>query len=1046
MKLFYHRYSFMRQRLLRNLFFASLFTIAGIAIYLIAILYPSFSHSLIEQSEQNAVRIAKHMGAMLNPGLYQSNPEQTAEEEEEILAHMEDLGLYKLRLFSAEGEILYSSQNDEIGEINHKSYFHQRVAKGEIYSKLVVKGEETAEGVQYQRHVVETYVPNMVEDQFISAVEVYYDITPSYTTLSSQYQQTVIIVLLLTSILLIYLIVVLQRAGNAYLERERGRVEIEQLGQRWKQLLNSVSEGVIGIDLDHRLTFINPAMYHLLQIDPAQDLSHTRFSDLFHHCDHQGRHYLSQEDFFSRTVHNHAPYRSDPGDHLQRQDGTLFPAAISSSPLIDHQNALITGVVATFSDISEQVRDQKQLRLAASVFNSAREGIMITNRLGTIVEVNEAFGTITGYSRSEVIGKTPSILKSGRQSPEFYAEMWETLITTKFWSGEIWNRHKKGHIFAEQLTISAVSDIEGEIQHYVALFSDITQQLTQLEHLENIAHYDNLTGLPNRTLLHDRLSVSIAHSKRSGDLLAVCLLDLDGFKPVNDTYGHEAGDHLLKEVARRLLETIRAEDTALRLGGDEFVLLVGYLKNINECELTLNRILNKIAEPVTIGENSVKVSGSLGVTLFPGDSADPDLLLRHADQAMYVAKESGKGVFHIFDTTLASQKKQNRATIERMTHAIHNGQMELYYQPKVDCSLSTIIGVEALLRWNHPIMGVRLPGEFLPLITQEDLIADLGDWVIDKSLQQLQQWHEMGIKISVSVNVSAIQFLRKDFSSRFDQILARYSPELIRHIEIEILESAALQDLKLAREIIDHYCERGISFALDDFGTGYSSLVHLKHLTINTLKIDRGFVRNMLVNPGDLAITQGVIGLAEAFQYKVVAEGVETIEHILMLMELGSPILQGFAIARPMPGAQLPEWYRNFEPDPRWRVAFGTYPKRADFDLLLMEVFHHHWLEELLHCTNEQISHHDKGCRFDYHNCRLTRWYSEQGLPRYGNISGLSQIGILHREVHDLQLQLKKAQGEGIRQQIIKELEQLNQKLLSHLRQLRLEIAKHEQR
>lgn len=569
---------------------------------------------------------------------------------------------------------------------------------------------------------------------------------------------------------------------------------------------------------------------------------------------------------------------------------------------------------------------------------------------------------------------------------------------------------------------------------------DVTALKIEGMALQQQAHYDALTCLPNRILLADRVHMALAHARRHGELLAVCLMDLDGFKPVNDTLGHKAGDQLLQEIARRLQETLRQEDTAARIGGDEFALLVGGIRTSAELEPTLQRVLDTVAAPIYLDGHSVRVSASIGVTLFPGDVYDADQLMRHADQAMYKAKEEGKNRYHIYDPAIASQVKAKQGLLKKIEDALAKGQFSLYYQPKVDCRRGEVAGLEALVRWNHPILGLRAPGEFLPLIEQDDLIIRLGEWVIATALQQMSTWAAQGMEVPVSINISARHFLRSNFRQRLATLLEQHPPELLHWLEIEIVETAALEDINLASELIREYRGRGVAFALDDFGTGYSSLVHLKRLAVNTLKIDQTFVRDMLDDPGDLAIVQGIVGLAAAFQEQVVAEGVESIEQILMLLELGCNVMQGYGIARPMPADKVPEWLEAFRADPRWQAS-GNYPLRSDFDLLLMEVAHRHWLDKLL--TASAQGHLEPLPAADFASCRLSRWYEEDGRNRYGFLPEFRALEQAHWEVHRVaenlaaQVHTNEHPSEALRQHLI----QANQNFVALLHNFRVALA-----
>ena len=560
-----------------------------------------------------------------------------------------------------------------------------------------------------------------------------------------------------------------------------------------------------------------------------------------------------------------------------------------------------------------------RLQLAASVFGHAREGISITDVHGTIVDVNESFTRITGYSREEVIGKNPRILSSGRQDPAFYTAMWAALIEQGHWSGEVWNRRKNGEIIAELLTISAVRDAQGQTQQYVALFSDITSIKAHQSQLEHIAHFDALTHLPNRLLLADRLRQAMAQALRRSQHLAVAYLDLDGFKSINDNHGHNVGDQVLVTLAQRMKIALREGDSLARLGGDEFAAVLIDLEGASSCLPLLTRLLNAAAHPVQIGELTLQASASIGVTFFPQrQDIDADQLLRQADQAMYQAKLAGKNRFQIFDTEQDSSVRGHHESLERIRLAVEQHEFVLIYQPKVNMRTGQVIGAEALIRWQHPEKGLLVPDKFLPAIEDHPLAVTIGEWVIDAALTQMELWRTGGFSIPVSVNVGARQLQQSDFVDRLRGILLSHPSLSQGCLELEVLETSALEDIGQVSEVIESCAQMGVTFALDDFGTGYSSLTYLKRLRVNLLKIDKSFVCDMLVDPDDLAILRGVIGLAAAFRHAVIAEGVETQAHGRLLLELGCELAQGFGIARPMPATQLPAWAVAWQEDPVW--------------------------------------------------------------------------------------------------------------------------------
>ncbi|MDR3370407.1 EAL domain-containing protein [Rhodoferax sp.] len=594
---------------------------------------------------------------------------------------------------------------------------------------------------------------------------------------------------------------------------------------------------------------------------------------------------------------------------------------VSKVPLRAADGAVF-GVLGIYEDVSAQKRIEEQLVLDASVFEHAREGIAITDVAGNIINVNAAFTTITGYSREEVLGKNTRLLNSGRHGPEFFQAMYVELQDKGYWHGEIWNRRKNGELYAELLTITVVRDAQSQVQHYIAMFFDISDIKKQQQQLEHIAHFDALTNLPNRVLLADRLQQAMVQAQRRGRWLAVAYLDLDGFKLVNDTYGHDVGDLLLVTISDHMKGTLREGDTLARLGGDEFVAVLADLTDTDDCTRTLNRMLAAVASPVPFADQSLHVSASLGVTFYPQTEAvDADQLLRQADQAMYQAKLLGKNRFHVFDAAHDRSVRGMHESLDEIARAIELRQFVLYYQPKVNMRTGQVLGAEALIRWQHPERGLLPPAQFLPLIEDHPLAVTLGEWVIGAALQQMQQWHALGLALQVSVNLSARQLQQDDFVQRVGELLASAPTVNPALLQMEVLETSALQDLARTSQVIHACAQLGVGFALDDFGTAYSSLTYLKHLPVQTIKIDQSFVRNMLGDADDLAILQGVISLARAFKREVIAEGVETVAHGTRLLQLGCDLAQGYGIARPMPADQFCGWMARWQPDAAWAVV-----------------------------------------------------------------------------------------------------------------------------
>lgn len=666
--------------------------------------------------------------------------------------------------------------------------------------------------------------------------------------------------------------------------------------------------------------------------------------------------------------------------------------------------ALVLGYIIhkATQEFLKNAQTEEMLQLAASVFTHAQEGVMISDIDGTIIDVNHAFVKITGYSKNDVIGKNPSLLNSDRQSKEYYTAMWNQLIETGSWYGEIWNRRKNGEVYAEILTISTVHDTQGNPKHYVALFSDISTIKEHEQKLQKLAYFDSLTALPNRRLFSDRLQQAMIQAHRRTQPLAVIYLDLDGFKSINDTYGHNIGDQLLITLSTRMKNALREGDTLARIGGDEFVAILVDLADTTESEPIVSRLLLAASEPVQLDELTLQVSASLGITFYPQiEETDADQLMRQADQAMYQAKTSGKNRFHLFDTIHDHTIRSQHENLERFKIALATDELRLYYQPKVNMRTGKIIGAEALIRWQHPQKGLLAPALFLSVIEEHSLANELGEWVINTALTQMEAWHNQDLDIPVSVNISARHLGQTNFVQRLEEILSLHPNVKPSCIELEILETSALENMTQAFSVIEECRKIGVEFALDDFGTGYSSLTYLKHLPVTLLKIDQTFVRDMLDDPDDLAILEGIISLAEAFRRNVIAEGVETVEHGEMLLQLGCDLAQGYGIARPMPADQLIQWAKEWEPYPQWIDVPET--AQTDIPLLYAGVEHRAWIagtEAFLKGTRESPMQQD------HHHCRFGSWIDSKGINSYGQYPLFATVKSLHKQIHEFTAQL----------------------------------------
>ncbi|QRR17170.1 EAL domain-containing protein [Burkholderia sp. MS389] len=600
------------------------------------------------------------------------------------------------------------------------------------------------------------------------------------------------------------------------------------------------------------------------------------------------------------TEHNmrHVGIRDDDG----RLTGLLCFADVLQS--IEHEYA---------NELRSALRERDEalglarfnLRMADRVFESALEGIMVTDRRARIERVNQAFTRLTGYSEDEVIGRNPGLLSSGRQTPDFYKQLWHSLTTDGHWQGEIWNRRKTGELFLEYLTITSIRDSNGEISHYAAIFSDITQRRQAEERLGYLATHDVLTNLANRMLFEERLAHAISHAKRFGRKVAVMYLDLDRFKLINDTLGHNAGDEVLKMVAERIVANVRANDTVARMGGDEFALVLEEIDDVRDVGRVARKLLDEVGRAIDIGDREIFVTPSIGISIYPDDGTAAEDLILLADQAMYGAKSRGRNVFQFFESKMTSSAIEQLETLGELHRALEQNEFRLFYQPQYDLASGRIVGVEALLRWLHPHRGLVPPGDFIGLAERSALIVPIGKWVLHEACRQARRWLDEGFEFGrVSVNVSARQCFTDHFLSDLTTILSETALPA-EYLQLELLESMAMNTREEIGILLRELATRGISLAIDDFGTGYSSLVYLKDLPVDTLKIDRSFLADCGSGSTDDAIVRAIVAMGRALGLDVVMEGVETAKQLAFLQEIGCHQGQGFLFARPQPAEQL---------------------------------------------------------------------------------------------------------------------------------------------
>lgn len=683
-------------------------------------------------------------------------------------------------------------------------------------------------------------------------------------------------------------------------ERKKIEESLRQSEEKLRAYLDNISDTIWLIDSCLIVAYVSPNVEHFLGF-PASELI-GRPSALVIHPDD-----MATVKNAHRYTLKHAGQPHTVQYRVSHKEGRWIYVESTGINLLDNQE--IKGVLVSMRDITERKQAENDLRIAATAFES-QEGMFITDAHGVILRVNGAFTQITGYTAEEAIGKKPSLLKSAWQNSDFYSAMWTSIRQTGAWQGEIWNRRKSGEVYPQHLTITAVKDSGGNITNYVATLTDITLQKAAADKIERLALYDSLTGLPNRQLLRDRLISALASSNRSGRKGALLFIDLDNFKTLNDTLGHDMGDALLQQVAQRLAACVREGDTVARLGGDEFVVMLEDLSEhtLESAALTEaigDKILESLARPYSLAMQEYYSTSSIGATLFSGHEQSIDELLKQADIAMYQAKTSGRNALRFFDVQMQARINARVRMEADLRLALSENQFKLYYQPQV-CHNNRILGAEALIRWQHPLQGLVPPGNFIPLAEETGLIIPLGHWILETACAQIKAWEGNALysHLQIAVNVSARQFRQADFVDQLCRILTRteINPDKLK---LELTESLLLDDINDCIRKMNALREAGVFFSMDDFGTGHSSLAYLTQLPLDQLKIDRSFVHNINEKEADAVIVQTIIGMSKNLGMKVIAEGVETESQRAFLEHLDCPIYQGYLFSEPLPVEQF---------------------------------------------------------------------------------------------------------------------------------------------
>ncbi len=565
----------------------------------------------------------------------------------------------------------------------------------------------------------------------------------------------------------------------------------------------------------------------------------------------------------------------------------------------------VVGVEGITRDNTQQRRAEEELRLAAKVFESSGEAIMISDAAGTIISVNRAFTRVTGYEPGEVVGRTTDLLSSGRHDREFFRALWRSIHEVGYWNGEIWNRRRDGEVFPMWLSVSAVRDERGLTTHLVGIFADISERKSAEARIAFLAHHDTLTNLPNRLLLRDRMQQAIAHCERSGCRVALLFVDLDRFKAVNDSFGHPAGDALLRDAARRLEDCVRDSDTVSRQGGDEFLVVLTELQDAEVPARVAAKIMESLAQPYRIEGHEATLSASVGIAVYPEDGAGFDELLKKADIAMYHAKESGRNAFRFYTERMNADAQERLELHGLLRRALERKEFRLHFQPVVDLASGRVVGAEALLRWQSPERGLVAPGQFIAAAEHSGLIVPIGEWVLGEACAELARWHAGGAgELTMAVNISAIQFRRGDVEDTVRRALeASGAPAAA--LELELTESILIDGAEAVLATLRRLQSLGVRLAIDDFGTGYSSLAYLKRFAVDKLKIDQSFVRDIVADQEDAAIVRAVIQMAKSLNLSVLAEGVETGDVAAELRRMECDLVQGYFFGRPIPADEF---------------------------------------------------------------------------------------------------------------------------------------------
>lgn len=677
-------------------------------------------------------------------------------------------------------------------------------------------------------------------------------------------------------------------------QRHQAEQQLRRSEQELSTILDSLQDTFYRTDVEGHVIMASRSVSDLLGYTPGEILG-TKLASLY--VDPQGR-----DEFVAALQANGGAVKSYEAA-LRHRNGSVVWVSTSAHYYLDSSEK-IAGVEGVVRDITEQRNAAEHMRQLSSALEQAADSVVITDRDGIISYVNPAFETTTGYSRDEAIGRKSSLTRSDRHDTSFYDLLWSTILAGKVFSDVLINKKKNGDLYYEQKTITPLKNAHGDITHFISTGKDISESMQTQERLKYLAHHDVLTGLPNRTLFMDRLGHALARTRDAHAVVAVLFLDLDHFKIINDTMGHAAGDHTLKVVSERLQASVREGDTVARLGGDEFAIILEDIETEDNIAPIAIKVLEALSRKYELQSQEFYMTGSIGISLFPTDGKDADTLLKHADIAMYRAKDQGRNSYQFYLEDMSAKALQRLNLETSLRHALERDEFVLHYQPQIDVETGRIAGMEALLRWHHPDLGIIGPRDFIPILEETGLIVPVGDWVLRTACAQAVRWHmEKGSELRMAVNLSSRQFsnagLKDSVASALEE--TGLDPHLL---EIEMTESAIIHHTTATMDTFLGLGALGVRLALDDFGTGYSSLSYLKRYPVHVIKIDRSFIRDIVTDPDDAAIVQAIIAMARRLDLLVVGEGVETVEQLEFLRKEGCPVVQGNYLGRPAPAKE----------------------------------------------------------------------------------------------------------------------------------------------